>query len=299
MKLGTAFTGLVLLASAAAAAETFAVPEEVAPSNSEESSWSPDGRRIAFDSARNGKLFNVYSLELSTGKVTRLTKTPANDITPAWSPDGRRIAFTSDRTGHNEIWVMNADGSAARRVTRDGSDSIHPFWSPDGTTLIYCSARDNPDRSRAPEGEVYEIYTIRPNGSRRQRLTSLGGINTYPNFSPDGRRIVFRKVLGERNSEIWIINADGRHARNLTNHPAFDGWPHWSPDGRRIVFASNRRTNGEDYDLYVMSSDGSGLQRLTDIPGRITSPKWSPDGSRITFDQSARGRVRILVIPAP
>ena len=287
----------LLLCLSCQSQESFTAPREVAAANSEEGSWSPDGKQIAFDSDRDGKYFNIYVLEISMEKVTRLTKAEANDITPAWSPDGRRIAFTSDRTGHNEIYVMSASGGdSVHQVTHDNSDSIHAFWSPDGTRLIYCSARDNPDQAQAAEGRVYEIYTIARDGSNQRKLTNLGGINTYPNFSPDGRRIAFRKVLGERDSEVWVMDADGRKPRNLTNNPAFDAWPYWSPDGRRIVFGSNRRSNSADYDIYVMNADGSDVRRITNVPGRNTSPKWSPEGSRIIFDQAVTGRVHILMI---
>jgi TolB protein len=178
-------------------------------------------------------------------------------------------------------------------VTRVGTDSFHPFWSPDGQRLIYCSA----DPLRAGATEVDEIYTIRPDGSDRASVARLGGINTYASFSPDGKQILFRKLLSDGNSEIWVMEHNGHNPKNLTNDPAFDGWPGWSPDGRRIVFASNRKTKGKDYDISVMSSDGSGVRRLTNVPGRNTSPKWSPDGSQISFDNSANGQVRILRIP--
>ena len=285
----------VALAILMAAAPRTAVPRTLVPANSEESAWSPNGDRLAFDSNRDSKHFNVYVMELATGRVTRVTNTQANDVTPSWSPDGRRLAFTSDRTGHNEIFVVDADGSALRQVTHDGTDSFHPFWSSDGRRLIYCSA----DPPRAGSTEVDEIYTVRPDGSDRTRVVRLGGINTFASISPNGKRILFRKLLSDGNSEVWVMGHDGREPRNLTNDPAFDGWPGWSPEGRRIVFASNRRTKGKDYDIYVMSADGSGVRRLTDVPGRNTSPKWSPDGSKISFDNSSNGRVRILQIRVP
>lgn len=262
----------------------------------EESSWSPDGKTIAFDSSRPGKT-SVYTWRIETRELKRITSGDANDITPEWSPDGKEIAFVSDRTGHNEIFVVDLAGATVHQVTNDQSDNIHPHWSPDGQRIIYCSARDNPDQSSAPEGEIYEIYTVKPDGSDATRIAKDKGINTYPSYSPDGRLIVFRKIIGNKNSEVFVMNADGSSPRNLTNNPAFDGWPRWSPDGSRIVFGSNR--GGTDYEIYVMNAGGSSVQRITELHGRNTSPKWSPDGKKISFDHAAQGECDIFTIDAP
>ena len=235
-------------------------PRKLIGTINEESSWSPDGKTIAFDSIRSGKL-NICPWRIDTCELKRITTTEANDFTPEWSPAGKEIAFVSDRTGHNEIFIIDLTGGMPRQVTKNNSDAIHPHWSPDGRQIIYCSARDNPNQASAREGEVYEIYTIKPVGTDVKQITHDKGINTYPSFSPEGGQILFRKVLGEKNSEVFVMNGDGSSMRNLTNDPAFDGWPLWSPDGKRIVFGSNRE-NKTDYEIYVMNADGNSMQRL-------------------------------------
>ena len=235
-------------------------PRKLIGTINEESSWSPDGKTIAFDSIRSGKL-NICPWRIDTCELKRITTTEANDFTPEWSPAGKEIAFVSDRTGHNEIFIIDLTGGMPRQVTKNNSDAIHPHWSPDGRQIIYCSARDNPNQASAREGEVYEIYTIKPVGTDVKQITHDKGINTYPSFSPEGGQILFRKVLGEKNSEVFVMNGDGSSMRNLTNDPAFDGWPLWSPDGKRIVFGSNRE-NKTDYEIYIMNADGNSMQRL-------------------------------------
>jgi TolB protein len=91
---------------------------------------------------------------------------------------------------------------------------------------------------------------------------------------------VFRRMVGETNSEVFVANADGSAARNLTNDPAFDGWPAWSPDGSKIAFASNRKGS---YEIYLMNPDGGGVQKVANSEGRGTSPKWSRDGKAIYY----------------
>jgi TolB protein len=287
--------GIVLSILSVAAQTPLLTPRELVPVSNEESSWSPDGKKMAFDSNRgDGKHYNVYVVDIAVSTVTRLTNSTANDITPSWSPDGRRLAFTSDRTGHNEIYVMNADGSGVRQLTHDNSDDIHPSWSRDGKMVIFCSAFPNPEQSKAVEGERYEIFEVALDTGKIRQITDFGGVNTFPDYSPDGRLIAFRKLLPEKNSEVWVMDSDGKNPRNLTNNPAFDGWPAWAPDGERILFGSNR--GGADYNIFVMRSDGSNVQQLTTLHGRCTSPKWFPDGSKVTFDHALDGRCAILTI---
>jgi len=99
-------------------------PRKLIGTINEESSWSADGKTIAFDSIRSGKL-NMYPWRIDACELKRITTTEANDFTPEWSPAGKEIAFVSDRTGHNEIFIIDLNGGMPRQVTKNklGRDS--------------------------------------------------------------------------------------------------------------------------------------------------------------------------------
>jgi Tol biopolymer transport system component len=82
-----------------------------------EPAWSPDGRKIAFQSTRKGNT-EIYVMNADGSGKRNLTRHPAQDGRPSWSPDGRRIAFVSDRDGRLEAHVMNADGSGQRSLAQ-------------------------------------------------------------------------------------------------------------------------------------------------------------------------------------
>ena len=93
--------------------------------DSHDPTWSPDGKRIAFSSNRDGNL-EIYVMNADGSQQTRLTNNSSFDDYPAWSPDGKRIAFTSYRDRKYEIYVMNADGSGMRQLTEQ---PLAPFLS--------------------------------------------------------------------------------------------------------------------------------------------------------------------------
>ena len=95
--------------------------------------WSPDGKRIAFSSERDGN-DEIYVMDTDGSNLIRLTNRPELDWWPAWSPDGMRIAYATQKgkpgDWHHEIWIMNADGSNQICLTLGPSDEAYPAWSP-------------------------------------------------------------------------------------------------------------------------------------------------------------------------
>jgi TolB protein len=235
---------------------------------------SPDGKRMVFIRIIEGRE-QLFAMDTDGSGEVQLTRDAADHEDPAWSPDGRKVAFILIADGHKVVATMNSDGSGVEAITPTTQSALHPSWTPDSKRILYCTDDD----LRPPVKNAAEIYAI---DLATKKVTTLisGGVNTFPVMSTDGTRIVFRRMIGEMNSEVFVADADGAHPRNLTNHPSFEGWPAWSPDGRRIAFAGNRNSN---YQIFVMQADGSDVQLVANTEGRATAPKWSPDGTKIYF----------------
>ena len=194
---------------------------------------------------------------------------------------GGRIVFVRDRGAREEIFVMDADGTNERRVTTNGVPDTHPAWSPHGERIVFVSERDaTPDISG---DAAREIYIMDADGTNVVRLTRNSAVDFHPEWSPDGKRIVFWSDR-DGNAEIYVMNVDGSKQERLTNHPAIDRTGGWSPDGQKIVFHSERDpppsplANTAPADIYVMNADGTGVVRLTTHPARDQAAAWSPDG---------------------
>ena len=138
--------------------------------------------------------------------------------------------------------------------------------------------------SRRTDSDPYEIHVISLDGSGAVRRSGPIGEGEWPDWSPDGERLVFSSKK-DGDYEIHTMKADGSDVVSLTDNGQFDGRPVWSPDGQRIAFISER-----DYpnraEIYVMRADGSDVDRLW-LKGcpefRDDVPSWSPDGQRIVF----------------
>lgn len=152
-----------------------------------------------------------------------------------------------------------------------------PFSDPRGLLLV---VHDN--------GAAAEIYAMRPDGSERRQLTKNNLSDVDPDWSPDGRFIVFVRAQDStppaptRRPDIFVMNADGSGAHRLYAAPGWAAHPRWSPDGRRIAFDSFEPASGQSR-VYIMNSDGSGVHVLAPNTGDNFAPEWSPDGTRLLF----------------
>lgn len=197
---------------------------------------------------------------------------------------------------------MDPDGSNKINITdTKSSNESHPHWSPMSKMIIFNSTHDDPfdlDKMEFAYGE--EIYEMKADGSDIRRLTNWDLWDIFSSISPDGRFIVWRRVIAADsssdrrfNSEIFIMNRDGSEPNNISNDPSFDGYPTWSFDGTKIIFVSNR--SGEEQ-IYTMGTDGTGVHRLIESKDIDARPVWSLDGTRIVFNRERDGTVEIHIL---
>jgi len=251
--------------------------------------WSPDGMKVAFTSNRDG-MNEIYVMDSNGSNVKRLTNNMGEDANPSWSPDGRRILFESERDGNREIYVMDADGSNQIRLTRNDGADVTATWSPDGSLVAFASNRDT-----GPPYNPYnlDIYVMNADGSNVRRIVDDPEYDVGPQWSPDGRKILF--VSGRTgNFDVFEMNADGTGQRNLTaDYDKADGSPIWSLDGNNIAFS--RRVEGKNQ-VFVMDGDGRNLKRVTNNAGNNEAPWWSPDSSKLVFQSDRDGNSEIYAI---
>lgn len=177
--------------------------------------WSPDGKKIVFDSNRDGGIFEIYMMNADGSNPTRLTDTSTLGRYPSWSPNGRQIVF---RRGI-DIAVMNADGSGApEQLTNETSTSFAqmPVWSPDGRYIAFMSFREG----------YCSVFRMNADGTDQINLTpkNSGDANSSwcsraPSWSANGQEIFFmslRPGTGGQ-SEIFVMSADGSNVQQLTD----------------------------------------------------------------------------------
>ncbi|MGZ3722736.1 MAG: translocation protein TolB [Bdellovibrionales bacterium] len=169
---------------------------------------------------------DIFKMSVDGTDIKAITHGPSHsmNVEPAVSADGSKIAFSSDRGGRPMVYVMNSDGSGAKRLTFAGAYNSSPSWSPDGKTIAFAGQ----------DKDHFDIFTMGADGSNLKRLTDAPKVNgrpsnnESPSWSPDGRHLVFASDRSG-NSQLYLINPDGTNERRITEDHFNWEKPKWSP----------------------------------------------------------------------
>jgi TolB protein len=223
---------------------------------------------------------------VATAMVAGLLALTAAPASAAYPGSVGRLAFAqSDANFNADIYTALPNGASLKRLTTDPSFDACASYSADGQHIAFCS-----DRTGA-----LEIWAMDKNGGGQHAVTNVGGFAEFPDYSPDGRKIVFDGNEGsDPNGEIYVVRtSDGGGLAALTSCAAygpgcFNAFASWSPDGRRIVFVhaddSDADGNVINEQVWVMNANGSNQHPLTSTAAQHDqTPDWSPDGRKIAY----------------
>jgi WD40 repeat protein len=213
--------------------------------------WSPDGKRIAFASDRDGGT-NIYSMDPEGGHLRQLTheknEAKCGCVAPCWSPDGKWLAFGRLKGDKRQVCKVPADGSRGNTVTVLTEDASDPSWSPNGKRITFA----------AYHGKAgWRLGIMNADGSERHDLSETDNPAgaTTPAWSPDGHWIAYADhALGA--TEIFLISPEGKHRHQLTYCSNMNCNPIWSPDGECITFM-HMEVGGSGF--LTIRADGTGL----------------------------------------
>jgi TolB protein len=242
--------------------------------------YTRHGHNIAFVSDRDGNK-EIYILHPYTGVLRRLTNNSVSDDQPDWSPDGSKIAFVREVSpGHQQIFVMNADGSNQVNISNSPKNDIQPDWRPAiQNQIAFASDRD----AKYGANTYLEIYKMNADGSSVTRLTQNDdGVDYYPQWSPDGVLIAFtthRADLPQCYSfalEVFTMEADGSDQTNVSNNCRGDAGATWRNNFTLFLLSDRDAQTQYAWDLYRVGLGGTGTGERLTTSGKEAGPKFHP-----------------------
>jgi TolB protein len=225
--------------------------------------WSSDQRWVVF-ARYDHDAVELWSLDTRDGRTRKMTSGGAVNVEPRFSPDGKRLAFVSTSyKGHFHIFVGRFDDgllSDVRQLTPENESSlpryyysrvdheISPVWTRDGSEILFVSNRGHIHGTGGfwkvkvePGAEAADVHYA--DAHYKEIHYEETNWKARPDFSPDGKRMVYASYLGQSSHQLWVMPAAGGDAFPIS-YGAFDNMnPRWSPDGSKIAFISNRNGN--------------------------------------------------------
>ena len=182
----------------------------------------------------------------------------------------------------------SGETKAARRIAHTlANDLTRQFTGKPGpylTKIAFVSDRDEP--------RVKEIYTMDFDGESQRRVTFSHTLSLAPDWSPDGRKIVYQSYEKDTPG-VFLVGRDGAEKFRVPLSTQLNASPSFSPDGRTIAFCGSVRGNPE---IFTVQSDGAGLKRLTENVAIDSTPRWSPNGRELAFTSNRQGSPQIYMM---
>ena len=268
------------------------------------SSWSPDGKKIAFFAQRREDSdilskyrtplhYPLYVMDAAGGDRKRLLDFPVSSF--EWSPDSRQLLYISayEDPNHDDpsvlrgtkapmsaIYVLNLQTGEQRRLSSFGQN-CSGAWSPDGTQLALSFGTD----------QYSDIFTVSLDGKHTRRLTDSKSINIRPAWSPDGKALAYVSVAApgaeDGSAGVYVTNADGTNKRRVSSMIAFGAA--WSPDGKSLLL---QWAGGAS----LADADGKKTINVTPGIGRSMDAVFTPDGQEVMFRSDHEGEWYLFAV---
>ena len=249
--------------------------------------FTKDGAHIIYASTKNGgdqcpppvdrakygnkyiwPLYSSYDIFMAdtSGKIVKqLTKSDGYDAEGTLSYDGKKMIYCSVKDGDLDLYVMNLATGKEIKVTNTLGYDGGAWFSPDGKKIVWRASRPTTAeevaeyKSLLKEGMVaptqMEVWIANADGTNAKQITHLGQANWAPNFTPDGKHIIFCSNHEYKRGfpfNMYLIDLEGNDLQKVSRDKGFDAFPMFSPDGKRIMFSSNRNNGGtRDTNLFV------------------------------------------------
>ncbi len=296
-----------------------------------EAYWSPDGKRLVFQSTRPPYQCDQIFVMNADGSDPRLVSTGQGRTTCAYFlADNKHILYASTHeagtacpprpdTSKGYVWgvfpgydvyLATDDGKVVKRLTDAPGYDAEATVNWKTGRIVYTSQAS---------GDL-DLWVMNSDGSGKKQITKELGYDGGAVFSRDGRKLVWRSsafpdsaaresywellkrgLVAPMKMEIVVADGDGKDARTITRFGCASFAPTFTPDGRKILFASNKHAcDSRMFELYLMNLDGSGLEQVTSFGGFTSFPEFSPDGRKLVFvsDHDAKERYEFNVFTA-
>src|SRR6056297_3098634 len=299
--------------------------------------FDSEGTRMVFQSERDpsNPFYQIYVTDLETGDVERISP-GTGKTTCAWiHPDGDRILFASthhdpgarekqeaelelrasgeqrryswDYDKHYDLFRWDQSSGALTRLTDAVGYDAEASYSPDGEQIVFASNRAAyQEKLTEREEKLFEVdpafmmdlYIMDADGTNVRQLTDVPGYDGGPFFSPDGRRICWRRFSQDgATAEVYTMKTDGTEASRLTDLGAMSWAPFFHPSGDYLIFATNKHGFG-NFELYLVRADGEGEPvRVTYTDGFDGLPVFLPGGQQLswTSNRTSSGQSQIFL----